>query len=74
MDKKYGVYICTGCGIGDGLNIEGVTGLRLEGADPPLTHDDVRIALRQNILGRHEEFVDGGHHAALEQHGAVGLA
>ncbi|NJL58564.1 MAG: FAD-dependent oxidoreductase [Desulfobacteraceae bacterium] len=22
MDKKYGVYICTGCGIGDALNIE----------------------------------------------------
>jgi len=22
MDKKYGVYVCTGCGIGDALNIE----------------------------------------------------
>ena len=24
MDKKYGVYICTGCGIGDALNIDGL--------------------------------------------------
>ena len=22
MDKKYGVYICTGCGIGDALDME----------------------------------------------------
>ena len=22
MDKKYGAYICTGCGIGDALDIE----------------------------------------------------
>ncbi|PIE63223.1 MAG: heterodisulfide reductase subunit A [Desulfobacter postgatei] len=25
MDKKYGVYICTGCGIGDTLDIEALT-------------------------------------------------
>jgi quinone-modifying oxidoreductase subunit QmoB len=25
MDKKYGVYICTGCGIGEALNIEKLT-------------------------------------------------
>ena len=24
MDKKYGVYICTGCGIGDALDIDGL--------------------------------------------------
>lgn len=24
MDKKYGVYICTGCGIGDSLDIDGL--------------------------------------------------
>ena len=22
MDKKYGVYICTGCGIGESLDID----------------------------------------------------
>ncbi|HSR35888.1 MAG TPA: FAD-dependent oxidoreductase, partial [Desulfurivibrionaceae bacterium] len=27
MSKKYGVYVCTGCGIGDALDIEGVTGV-----------------------------------------------
>ncbi|MDO9109335.1 MAG: FAD-dependent oxidoreductase [Desulfatirhabdiaceae bacterium] len=25
MDKKYGVYICTGCGIGDALDIDGLS-------------------------------------------------
>jgi len=25
MDKKYGVYICTGCGIGDALDIKGIS-------------------------------------------------
>jgi hypothetical protein len=23
MDKKYGVYICEGCGIGESLDVEG---------------------------------------------------
>ncbi|MGD9822829.1 FAD-dependent oxidoreductase [Desulfobacter sp.] len=27
MDKKYGVYICTGCGIGDTLDMEALTGV-----------------------------------------------
>lgn len=27
MSKKYGVYICTGCGIGDALDTEGLTGV-----------------------------------------------
>lgn len=27
MDKKYGVYICTGCGIGDSLDIEALAGV-----------------------------------------------
>ncbi|MCK4837472.1 MAG: heterodisulfide reductase subunit A, partial [Desulfobulbaceae bacterium] len=27
MDKKYSAYICTGCGIGDGLDIEALTGV-----------------------------------------------
>ncbi|MBU0673614.1 MAG: hydrogenase iron-sulfur subunit [Proteobacteria bacterium] len=27
MDKKYGAYICTGCGIGDALNIDGLAGV-----------------------------------------------
>ena len=27
MDKKYGVYICTGCGIGEALDIEDLVGV-----------------------------------------------
>lgn len=27
MDKKYGAYICKGCGIGEGLDIEALTGV-----------------------------------------------
>jgi quinone-modifying oxidoreductase subunit QmoB len=27
MDKKYSAYICTGCGVGDGLDIEALTGV-----------------------------------------------
>ncbi|MEW6670366.1 MAG: FAD-dependent oxidoreductase [Thermodesulfobacteriota bacterium] len=27
MDKKYGVYICTGCGIGDALDIDKLSGM-----------------------------------------------
>jgi quinone-modifying oxidoreductase subunit QmoB len=26
MDKKYGVYICEGCGIGEALDVEGHQG------------------------------------------------
>jgi quinone-modifying oxidoreductase subunit QmoB len=26
MDKKYGVYICEGCGIGEALDVEAIKG------------------------------------------------
>lgn len=38
MDKKYGVYICTGCGIGDALDIEGLFGVPKEGGLGVKTH------------------------------------
>jgi quinone-modifying oxidoreductase subunit QmoB len=38
MDKKYGVYICTGCGIGDALNIEALCGVPEEEGLPVKTH------------------------------------
>lgn len=31
MEKKFGVYICTGCGIGEGLDIEKLKGLPQSG-------------------------------------------
>lgn len=38
MDKKYGVYICTGCGIGDSLDIEALSGVAEEEGLPVKTH------------------------------------
>jgi quinone-modifying oxidoreductase subunit QmoB len=38
MDKKYGVYICTGCGIGDALDIEALGGVAKEEGFPVQTH------------------------------------
>jgi len=38
MDKKYGVYICTGCGIGDALDIEALSGVASEEGLPVQTH------------------------------------
>ena len=38
MDKKYGVYICTGCGIGDALDIKDLCGVPEEEGLPVQTH------------------------------------
>jgi len=38
MDKKYGVYICTGCGIGDALDIDALGGVAGEEGMPVQTH------------------------------------
>ena len=38
MDKKYGVYICTGCGIGDTLDIESLSGIASEEGLPVKEH------------------------------------
>ncbi|MCP4691606.1 MAG: CoB--CoM heterodisulfide reductase iron-sulfur subunit A family protein, partial [Desulfobacterales bacterium] len=39
MDKKYGVYICTGCGIGDVLDIEALAEVAEEEVIPVKTHE-----------------------------------
>ena len=39
MDKKYGVYICTGCGIGESLDIEALKGVASEEGFPAQTHE-----------------------------------
>lgn len=41
MDKKYGAYICTGCGIGDVLDIEGLSGIVSEEGMEVKTHEAV---------------------------------
>ena len=38
MDKKYGVYICTGCGIGDSLDIEALSSVAEEEGLPVQSH------------------------------------
>jgi quinone-modifying oxidoreductase subunit QmoB len=38
MDKKYGVYICTGCGIGDALDMEALCEVPQEEGLPVKTH------------------------------------
>ena len=38
MDKKYGVYICTGCGIGEALDVEELCGVPEEEGIPVKTH------------------------------------
>ena len=38
MDKKYGVYICTGCGIGDALDMEALCEVPEEEGLPVKTH------------------------------------
>ena len=38
MDKKYGVYICTGCGIGDALDIDALSDVADEEGLPVQTH------------------------------------
>ncbi|BBO76605.1 heterodisulfide reductase subunit A [Desulfosarcina widdelii] len=38
MDKKYGVYICEGCGIGESLDVKALCGVPEEGGMPVKTH------------------------------------
>ncbi len=39
MDKKYGVYICTGCGIGEALDLDGLAGIAKEHGMTAKTHE-----------------------------------
>jgi len=38
MDKKYGVYVCTGCGIGDALDVEALCAIAKDKNHPVTTH------------------------------------
>ena len=53
---------------GDGVDVGGVARGGLKGADAALAQDDLFVAARQKILGRHEQFFDGGAQPALEQY------
>ena len=57
-----------------GVEVEGVAGAGLEGADAALAQDDVVVALAHDVLGGHEQLVDRAGHAALEQDRGLRLA
>ena len=57
-----------------GVEVEGVAGAGLEGADAALAQDDVVVALAHYVLGGHEQLIDRAGHAALEQDRGLGLA
>lgn len=39
MDKKYGAYICTGCGIGEALDVDALVSAASESGIQPKTHE-----------------------------------
>ena len=59
---------------GHGGQVQGVAGGRLEGADAPLTEDDVLVASGHNVLRAHQQLLDGVGQAALQEDGLFGLA
>jgi len=52
---------------GDDAEVERVSGVVGEGAYAALTEGDIVVALAHDVFGGHEEFVEGGAEAALEQ-------
>jgi len=56
------------------VQVEGVARARLERADAALTEDHVVVALAHDVLGCHEELVDGAGHAALQEDWRLSLA
>lgn len=50
MDKKYGAYICTGCGIGDALDIEALTGAASEHGMEAKTHEALCSAAGREMI------------------------
>ena len=59
---------------GNDGEIEGIAGEVGEGADAAFAEHDVVVAFGEDIFGGHEEFVEGGGHAALEENGKFGAA
>ena len=52
---------------GDGAEVERVARVGLEGADAAFAEENVGIAVRQDVLGRQQPFLDLHAEAALEQ-------
>ena len=57
-----------------GVEVERVARARLIRADAALAQNDVGVALAHDVLGAHEQLVNGASQAALEKHGLAGAA
>ena len=51
-----------------GREIERVPGMLGESANTSLAQDNVVIALRHDVLGREQPFLEGSRHPSLQQH------
>ncbi len=54
---------------GNDAEVERVAGVVGKGAHAALAEDDLVVALAHDVFGGHEELVERGAHAALQQHG-----
>ena len=54
--------------------VQGVAGVRLEGADAPLAQDHVGVPPRHDVFRAHQPLLDGGGQPPLQQDGLVGPA
>ena len=59
---------------GDYGQVESVAGKIGEGADAAFAEHDVVVAFGEDVFGGHQEFVESGGHAALEEDGEFGAA
>ena len=50
MDKNYGTYICTGCGIGEALAVEAMTGAASELGMEAKTHEALCSAAGREMM------------------------
>jgi quinone-modifying oxidoreductase, subunit QmoB len=49
MDKKIGLYVCTGCGIGDALNIEQLTQVATEGGSVAVSRTHTNLCSEEGV-------------------------
>ena len=59
---------------GDGGHVQGVAGIGLKGAHPPLAEDHVLVAGGHDVLGGHDPLLIGVGQAPLEEDGLAHLA
>ena len=54
---------------GDGVEIERVAGVGLEGTDAAFAEQDVKVSFAQDVFRAHQQILDGRAHATLEHDG-----